>query len=128
MSRSIIARRGLLGGIIGAIAAPAIVRASSIMPVRLVTWPVMPLADYLGPFLLPPSHPNCRCVADLGITDMDTGVPFIRIDGVPQPGQYSFDQEQGSYSFAIEDANRELFLAAQESDGTIYQSRGRLLV
>jgi hypothetical protein len=69
-------RRGLITGLISLVAAPAIVRATSIMPVRS-TDPALLIRNSWGTGWL--DHPNCRCLvvpdyAIIGAWRVDTSV------------------------------------------------------
>lgn len=59
----LISRRGLITGLVSLVAAPAIVRASSLMPVRR-PW-ITPVVEELGWSEPRIDHPNCRCSLDL---------------------------------------------------------------
>lgn len=60
-----ISRRGLITGLISLAAAPAIIRASSLMPVKTydaAVWNFLPeIESYNGMGYWPP-HPMCRCI------------------------------------------------------------------
>ena len=51
---------------------------------------------------------------DLGVTD-SKAVPLKRVTGAPTTGQYSVDEATGIYTFAVDDANKTVFISFKYS-------------
>jgi hypothetical protein len=67
-----LSRRGLITGLISFVAAPAIVRASSLMPVRAIAW------EYNYPEYMLCSGAFARELADFIYQIEPTDTPFLR--------------------------------------------------